>query len=539
MGAAETLCPQYIEAVQRSCERWLSHSLSIVGSGIVYRFRKRLARIVTTLTVLSRRLTAAFARPAKIPRRSAPPLRYHEGVPVRACLGLLALSAVCWPNGTPPRLASGQRSAARNRRFFPAGGSSRRSANSAPPGPGPFGLAVSVSGRTVVTSNSGPGPNSLTILERDKDGHWSNRQIVARARDTSKDSESAEWRGVFMGLAFYGEHAVFASEGNSGRVSLFDWNTERRRSIDLNRNGFDDSYTGDLALDFQRGILYAVDQANFRVAVIDARTRQVLASVRVGRLPFALALSPDRRKLYVTNLGMFQYQAIPGADSQRAAIPACRSRPSDFPAAEAAAGVERQTARGPVQVPGLGDPNVRGSQFPGRGGCSDPAAPKVEAMRADGHPIRGGEPRGKQPLGRPGHGRSRVRFQFGQRFDHRHRRAHQPVEAEIPIRIPGLETPARRAAHRHGVPRSVRLAAGGGGRHQRRWRDRCAQPTRDRALAGGVVSGARGPRRRYRVGGQCPRARRGAERRGRPFAPCRGRGLSRLFRCPSPATWTA
>ena len=31
-------------------------------------------------------------------------------------------------------------------------------------------------------------------------------------------------------------------------------------------------------------------------------------------LIYALTLSPDRRKLYVTNLGMFEYQAVPGAD---------------------------------------------------------------------------------------------------------------------------------------------------------------------------------------------------------------------------------
>ena len=35
-----------------------------------------------------------------------------------------------------------------------------------PTGAGPFGLLVGPSARTVVTSNSGPGPNSLTVLAR-------------------------------------------------------------------------------------------------------------------------------------------------------------------------------------------------------------------------------------------------------------------------------------------------------------------------------------------------------------------------------------
>ena len=86
-----------------------------------------------------------------------------------------------------------------------------------------------------------------------------------------------------MGLAFSGEHGLWASEGNSGRVDWFDFGNDRRRAIDLNQGGFDNSYTGDLALDSQRGVLYVVDQANFRMAVIDARSRQVTASVRVGR----------------------------------------------------------------------------------------------------------------------------------------------------------------------------------------------------------------------------------------------------------------
>src|SRR5450759_464888 len=39
-------------------------------------------------------------------------------------------------------------------------------------GSGPFGLAVSPEGKSVVTANGGPGRNSLTILERDKNNHW-------------------------------------------------------------------------------------------------------------------------------------------------------------------------------------------------------------------------------------------------------------------------------------------------------------------------------------------------------------------------------
>ena len=37
-------------------------------------------------------------------------------------------------------------------------------------GPGPFGLAISASGKTLVSANSGPDRFSLTVLEWDKSG---------------------------------------------------------------------------------------------------------------------------------------------------------------------------------------------------------------------------------------------------------------------------------------------------------------------------------------------------------------------------------
>ena len=92
-------------------------------------------------------------------------------------------------------------------------------------GSGPFGLVVSASGNTVVTSNGGPGRNSLTVMERGKGGDWEVRQLVARSIDSLDEFDARDWRSVFMGLALSGEHAVFASEGNSGRISLFDWSS--------------------------------------------------------------------------------------------------------------------------------------------------------------------------------------------------------------------------------------------------------------------------------------------------------------------------
>jgi len=252
-------------------------------------------------------------------------------------------------------------------------------------GAGPFGLLIGPAGRMVVTANGGPGPNSFTVLDHERSGRWSAQTFVANSYDAEEEF-GRDWRGLFMGLAYGNDHSVWASEGNSGKVSLFDWSAARRRSIDLNLGEFKDSYTGDLALDAERNILYVVDQANFRIAVVDLKTRAVIASVRVGRLPFAVALSPDRQKLYVTNVGMFQYKMIPLADPARPKATGLRFPAFGFPSAESAAGARRETEQGAVDVPGLGDPNVRESNSLCVVDVSTPVAPKVRLSSAPALP---------------------------------------------------------------------------------------------------------------------------------------------------------
>jgi len=296
-------------------------------------------------------------------------------------------------------------------------------------GAGAFGLAVSASGRTVVTTNLGPGTPSITALERSNG--WEARQLPAAPSWPGEPADDNVWRSVSLGVAFSGERTVFVSEGNSGRVAAIDLTSgERRRAIDLNLNGYRDSFTGELAWDAPRSILYAADQANFRVVAIDTRSRQILASVRVGRLPFAMALSPDRRKLYVSNAGIFQYQAL--------ALP-ISFPPFGFPSREASAGVDLQTERGLVHVPALGDPNAPESNSVAVIDVSEPAAPKVEAFVRTGQAFGAGSNAGSSPSGivattdrvyvsNAGNDSITV-------IDARTNRR----EREIPILIPGLE----------------------------------------------------------------------------------------------------
>ena len=269
-------------------------------------------------------------------------------------------------------------------------------------GPGPFGLAVSPDGKTVVSVNSGPERFSISLLEFDKKGAITSRHLMAdapRNREETERETSDTWRSVFMGVAFSGNRAAYVSEGNSGRVRLVDLSSGSRRKLyDLNQDGFEDSFTGDLSFDPDRSLLYVLDQANFRLAIIDTRKGRLVSSLPVGRLPFAMALSPDNKTAYITNVGMFRYAPIPGADRKQARDTGLSFPAFGFPSAEARDGVRRETARGPVDVPGLGDPNVKESNSLFIVNVEDPAAPRVESVIRTGKPF-GDTDGGSSPSG--------------------------------------------------------------------------------------------------------------------------------------------
>jgi len=273
----------------------------------------------------------------------------------------------------PPSQGSGASILPGGRIVAPAGGQFAT-------GPSPFGLAVSAAGKAVATAVPGPDASALTLMERGTGGRWEVRQVPARAPETPFRSGAPDWRDASRGLVFSGQRAAFVAEGAAGRISLLDWNTGRIRAIDLNRGGAAASYAGALAFDASSGLLYAADAANSRIAVIEARSRQVIAWAGVGLPPAALALSPDRRKLYV-----------------------------------AAAGALRV-----VDV-------------------SDPSTPKVEAAIATGPPDRAGEaPAG--PFGVAAAGGRVFVSNGGDDSVTVIDAAANRVEAEIPIRIPGFES---------------------------------------------------------------------------------------------------
>ena len=56
-----------------------------------------------------------------------------------------------------------------------------------------------------------------------------------------------------------------------------------------------------------------LDRGNFRLVRIDLSTKKITASIKAGRQPFGLALSPDQKTAFVANVGMYEYPLIDGA----------------------------------------------------------------------------------------------------------------------------------------------------------------------------------------------------------------------------------
>ena len=161
--------------------------------------------------------------------------------------------------------------------------------------------------------------------------------------------------GTYMGVAFSanGRH-LYVGSANSGEIKEVDLASLRvARTFSVDGGGFRDSFVGDFLLNPAGTQIYAVDQFNNRLVTIDVSSGTVLQSVRVGRNPFSVSLSPDGRQAWVTNVGMFEYPLLPGVTEENRQTAGLSFPAYGVPSKEAEEGT---TAEG-LKVPGLGSPN--------------------------------------------------------------------------------------------------------------------------------------------------------------------------------------
>ncbi|MGA2407615.1 MAG: bifunctional YncE family protein/alkaline phosphatase family protein [Bacteroidales bacterium] len=165
--------------------------------------------------------------------------------------------------------------------------------------PHPFGLALSGDGEIAVTANSGIQPLSISII-RNLTSAPEIRQVPPGFSSNSGVLES-----VFMGLAISPDSKkVYVAAGQENSILVFDLLTGNKIdsvdcSISADGTRFPDGYIGDIALSRDGNHIFAVDQTNFRLVIVDTRKMQVINSVPVGRYPFGVALSHDEKKVYV------------------------------------------------------------------------------------------------------------------------------------------------------------------------------------------------------------------------------------------------
>jgi YVTN family beta-propeller protein len=250
--------------------------------------------------------------------------------------------------------------------------------------PHPYGLAISPDGKTLVTVNSGVHPFSVSILT-DLDSLTPKvAQIPPGFKSADADPDS-----VFMGAAIAPDNrTLYLSEGNNGRVGIFDLATHQRvysLSVDGEFQGrkYTHSLTADLKVSRDGRFVYVLDLAHFRLVVIDTASKTVISSIGVGRMPFGLALSPDGRRAYVSNVGMFRYSLVPGYDPNDPRRTGLDFPPFGFPSKEAQQGVSVAGRN----IPGLGDPNVAESNSLWVIDMSRPSRPSVKAKIPTGLPV--------------------------------------------------------------------------------------------------------------------------------------------------------
>ena len=172
----------------------------------------------------------------------------------------------------------------------------------------PYGMSVSPDGKKIVTLHNGV----FSIIDL-------KTLDVLRIPDYEGKIKSPLSNGSFLGVAFANDSkTVYLSGGDNGAVITYD--TEKLvRTDSISLNGivdgieYGDSFTSDLILNEENNELLVLDRGNFRMVRIDLSSGKITASVNVGRQPFGLTLSPDKKTALVANVGMYSYPVITGA----------------------------------------------------------------------------------------------------------------------------------------------------------------------------------------------------------------------------------
>jgi YVTN family beta-propeller protein len=265
-----------------------------------------------------------------------------------------------------------------------------------PLAPYPFALAVRPDGAQIAVPSIGF-PFALNVIDAPAGPHPS----AQRMPEGDKSNPDIE---VHAGLAYAPDGStLYVATGDSGEVRAYstsDWKSTGEASLDGPLDGriYDGSFAATVEVSADGNTLYVVDQGNWRVVIMDAHRLTLISCIPTGDYPFGMTLSPDGKRLYVTNTGLFEYKTIPGADRDHGIETGLHFPPFGYPSQAARGGT---VAEG-KHIPGLGDENSdRGSSL-WTYDVADRAHPSVTARLRLGERITeggGGTVGGAAPTG--------------------------------------------------------------------------------------------------------------------------------------------
>ena len=253
-----------------------------------------------------------------------------------------------------------------------------------------FDLSLSPDGKTLIGNYDG----GMTIWQRNTPGG------IPRAI-TQKNMG-------FAGAFTHGGAQYIVSNGDAGHgISIYDatsWSlpsapgTTDRKVMNVDQEPLftiaadKETYIQDIVLAPDGHTVYALDVARQRVIVFDLTEKKVIADVAAGRQPYALALNADGSRLFVANIGIFDYSLVPPpAEGSGFSKRGLRVPPFGFPSKEAETGVQTEGRF----VPGLGSPRVPDAQSLWSYDVRKPASPTVTGKAKTGILIHAPADNGK------------------------------------------------------------------------------------------------------------------------------------------------